>query len=228
MSQTTPPGWYPDPAQRFAERYWSVAGWTERVRTADGVAATDPPFQGAYAIDGPVQGHSGFRSEEPGTRRPLSGRWAYVVNPGLLMAIVGALLVNIAVIGDMDFVVLKYHEGGRENMSFSEVEDADIDNPRFGEIKNGAFVASTTSLLVTLPVAGLTGIRRVGTGVPGAAPRVRGGWPQVIAGVVAGALLLWLLKTTEDATVASGAKVTMLGYAAIVVGSFSWGPLNKR
>jgi hypothetical protein len=41
MQIQAPAGWYPDPAQRHAHRYWSGAGWSHHVADA-GTSATDP------------------------------------------------------------------------------------------------------------------------------------------------------------------------------------------
>jgi hypothetical protein len=42
-------GWYPDPARRYAIRFFHDGRWTERVRDANGAERTDPPG-GATAI----------------------------------------------------------------------------------------------------------------------------------------------------------------------------------
>lgn len=37
------PGWYPDPAGRFPQRFFDGHGWNERVRTAEGLRFDPPP-----------------------------------------------------------------------------------------------------------------------------------------------------------------------------------------
>ncbi|MEJ7844442.1 MAG: DUF2510 domain-containing protein [Acidimicrobiales bacterium] len=52
MTQSAP-GWHPDPAGRFAQRYHDGSGWTEHVVDAQGGRASDP-------VDHPVAPPAGF------------------------------------------------------------------------------------------------------------------------------------------------------------------------
>lgn len=38
MTNTTPPGWYPDPWNRSAQRFWDGGQWTEHIAAANGPA----------------------------------------------------------------------------------------------------------------------------------------------------------------------------------------------
>ena len=46
MTETPPPGWYPDPSSQFEQRYWDGSQWTEHV-VAPGTGQTTSPLQPA-------------------------------------------------------------------------------------------------------------------------------------------------------------------------------------
>lgn len=50
--QSSPPGWYPDPYQRYAHRWYDGVRWTDQVAAADGSTGADPE----WASPGPGTG----------------------------------------------------------------------------------------------------------------------------------------------------------------------------
>lgn len=75
--QSIMPGWYPDPAGRFEQRYWNGAAWTEQVMSG-GVQGYDPlppapptiPQQTAYAG---LPSAPALYGPAPGTPPPYGG-----------------------------------------------------------------------------------------------------------------------------------------------------------
>lgn len=75
MSQTTP-GWYPDPAGKFGQRYHDGNGWTENVVDAAGNQTSDPVAGSPDAYGGPPGGpptQTGFDAPAPPSSGPGFG-----------------------------------------------------------------------------------------------------------------------------------------------------------
>jgi Protein of unknown function (DUF2510)./T5orf172 domain. len=67
--QSVPPGWYPDPTARHAQRYWDGQGWTEHVASKKGVQSTDPPTREPVEPAGSAVGATAKKVPVFGARR---------------------------------------------------------------------------------------------------------------------------------------------------------------
>ena len=65
-----PPRWVPDPAGRFAQRYWDGGAWTGFVAGEDGGAATLDPVGPPITLSGPRPGRPDPEPPDPSTAAP--------------------------------------------------------------------------------------------------------------------------------------------------------------
>ncbi|WAL94449.1 DUF2510 domain-containing protein [Streptomyces sp. Je 1-369] len=94
MSMSTPPGWYPDPHQPSAERWWDGAAWTEHRRTPE-YAQAAPAQQGF----GPPQDTTSVMPVASGG----GGRRAKVVALGVAgVVLVGAIVAGAVTLAGGD------------------------------------------------------------------------------------------------------------------------------
>ncbi len=121
MSDTTPPGWYPDPFGRFEVRYWD-GRWTEHV-SSQGVAGKDTPTAT------PDSGHTyevGFGRDDPdrvtrqaqkatGTTGPTAGGGGTIFTEPVLVVNQKAKLIEVT----NQYAV--YDQGGRQIAAVNQV-----------------------------------------------------------------------------------------------------------
>jgi uncharacterized protein DUF2510 len=234
-------GWYPDPTERFGQRYHDGHRWTEHARDQSGEPRFDPEGAAVAStmwVAPPVMG-------PPPPPRVAGPSWTPTV--GMLVAAVGAALILLVSWLPFDFLAL---DGASSSMAdivgwtfddmtdqiFEDldgdgrIDDSDVlpdrDVPK--ALSTYAWFALGGTWLLVCACGVMIGMSALPNLKRGSGATVL----TVVAAVVCGLCALWVVAAVAsfpgDVGPGIGAILAVVGYLAIAVGAFVRAPLTGR